>query len=77
MSTETTIEQRLAAIEQRLTAIETTMRQVQSFIPPRTPDPNWLDRVVGSMKDESAFLEAMEYGRAYRQSDRPPEDEEP
>jgi hypothetical protein len=32
---------------------------------------NWLDRLIGSISDNSAFLEALEYGRTFRQSDKP------
>ncbi|HBE47848.1 MAG TPA: transferase hexapeptide repeat containing protein, partial [Cyanobacteria bacterium UBA11369] len=32
---------------------------------------NWLDKLIGSISDESAFLEALEYGRAFRQADKP------
>ncbi len=35
---------------------------------------NWLDRLIGSISDDSAFLEALEYGRAFRQSDKPIDD---
>ncbi|MEL7356443.1 MAG: hypothetical protein AAFN40_07755 [Cyanobacteria bacterium J06560_6] len=30
---------------------------------------NWLDNLIGSISDESAFLEALESGRIFRQSD--------
>jgi hypothetical protein len=36
----------------------------------RKPAPDWLDRVIGSMKDEPAFDEVVAYGRAIRQADR-------
>jgi hypothetical protein len=41
------------------------------------PAPDWLDRVIGSMKDEPAFEEALAYGRAIRHADRPAEDQSP
>jgi hypothetical protein len=31
---------------------------------------NWMDKLVGSISDETAFLEALEYGRYVRQADR-------
>jgi len=37
--------------------------------------PDWLDRVIGSMKDEPAFDKVLDYGRAIRQADRPAEDQ--
>ncbi|HWG43964.1 MAG TPA: hypothetical protein VN688_14395 [Gemmataceae bacterium] len=67
MSTEPTIEQRLAALE-------AAVKEIQNRLGPPPPAPNWLDKVIGSMKDEPAFLEMLEYGRAYRQADYPPED---
>jgi hypothetical protein len=36
-----------------------------------------LERVIGSFKDEPAFEEVLEYGRALRQADRPAEDDGP
>lgn len=27
---------------------------------------NWLERVIGSISDESTFLEALEYGKSLR-----------
>jgi hypothetical protein len=33
-----------------------------------------LAQVTGSFKDEPAFAEVLEYGRAFRQADRPPEE---
>ena len=40
----------------------------------REPASDWLDRVIGSMKDESAFDEVLAYGRAFRQAVRPAKD---
>ena len=65
-------------IEQRLAALETAVREIRQYLllRPRTPDTNWLEKVIGSMKDEPAFLEVVEYGRAFRQADRPSDDED-
>jgi hypothetical protein len=63
-----------ALLEQRLAAVEVAVRELQRLIVSRAPAPNWLERVTGSMKDEPAFAEVLEYGRAIRQADRPPED---
>jgi hypothetical protein len=60
--------------EQRLAAVEEAVRELQRLIGARTPAPNWLERVTGSLKDEPAFAEVLEHGRAIRQADRPPED---
>lgn len=70
MAAESTLEERLAAVEQ-------AVRNLQQQMTVRAPSPNWLERLTGSMKDEPAFAEVLEYGRAIRQADRPAEDDEP
>lgn len=42
----------------------------------RAPASDWLDKVIGSLKNEPAFDEILALGRAIRQSDRPSEDQE-
>jgi hypothetical protein len=66
-----------ATLEVRLAAVEQAVRDLQRLVATRTPSPNWLERLTGSMKDEPAFEEVLEYGRAIRQADRPPEDAAP
>ena len=66
-----------ATLEQRMTAMEEAVRELREAMNSRTPAPNWLDRVIGSMKDEAAFDEVLAHGRAIRQTDRPAEDEAP
>jgi hypothetical protein len=66
-----------ATLEQRMTALETAVRELQEAIYARKPTTDWLDRVIGSMKDEPAFDEVLAFGRAIRQSDRPTEDQAP
>ena len=59
MLDETTIEQRLATIEHTVAELK---RRIDS-----TPTANnWLDKVIGSISDEPAFLEALEYGKSLR-----------
>ncbi len=70
MSTGPTIEQRLAALER---AVADLQQQVAAQPPPE----NWLERIIGSFKDEPAFDEVLEYGRAFRAADLPPEDMTP
>ncbi|MBI3823288.1 MAG: transferase hexapeptide repeat containing protein [Planctomycetes bacterium] len=60
-----------ATIEQRMTALEEAVRELQDAINPRRPAPDWLDRVIGSMKNEPAFDEVLAHGRASREADRP------
>jgi hypothetical protein len=66
-----------SSIEQRLAAVEAAVRELQRLLSARTPEPNWLEKVTGSITDAAAFEEVLEYGRAFRQADRPPEDAEP
>ena len=59
-----------ATLEQRMTALEEAMKV-------RHPAPDWLDRVIGSMKDVPAFDEVLALGRAIRQADVPADDPAP
>lgn len=61
-------------LEERLTAVEQAVRELQEAMRGRQVSPDWLDRVIGSMKDEPAFDEVLAHGRAIRQADRPVED---
>jgi hypothetical protein len=61
-------------IEQRLTAVEDAVRELQRRLTILTPAVNWLDRITGSFKDEPEFEKVLEYGRAIREADRPPDD---
>lgn len=62
------------AMEQRLAAVEVAVQELRQRLESRIPAPNWLDRVIGSFKDDPAFEEVLEFGRACRQADRPLED---
>lgn len=64
MLDEATIERRLAILEQEVTDLK---RKSQS----NSISANWLDKLIDSISDESAFLLALEYGRAFRQGDKP------
>jgi hypothetical protein len=66
-----------ATLEQRVKTLEETVRELQDAINARNPAPDWLDRVIGSMKDEPAFDEVLAHGRAIREADRPVEEETP
>jgi hypothetical protein len=67
MSDEATLEQRLAVVEQ-------TVADLQRRLAGGPPPSDWLEKVVGSITDEAAFLEALEFGRAFRSADRPPDE---
>jgi hypothetical protein len=61
-------------IEQRLSALERAVADLQCRLQGAHADDNWLDKITGSISDETAFLEALELGRAFRQADWPPDD---
>ena len=60
-----------ATLEQRVKTLEKTVRDLQDAINARNPAPDWLDRGIGSMKDEPAFDEVLAHGRAICEADRP------
>ncbi len=64
-------------LEQRMTVLEQTVRELQDAMNTRKPTADWLERVIGSMKDEPAFDEVLAHGRAIRTADRPAEDQMP
>lgn len=63
-----------ATWEPRLIVLENKVGQLQEALNARQPAPDWLDRLIGSMKDEPAFDEVLALGRAIRQADRPAEE---
>ena len=64
MSDEITLERRLMTLEQ-------TVSELQRKIDSKPVTENWLQKLTGSISDEEVFVKALEYGRAFRQSDRP------
>ncbi len=68
MTKEEEFERRLAAVEQAIAEIQRRLAKM--------PDPdNWLERVIGSVTDVEGFEEVLKYGREYRYSDRPPDED--
>jgi hypothetical protein len=63
-----------ATLEQRLEALERAVADLQRRLIGTPPPATWLEKVAGSISDESAFLEALEFGRAFREADRPPDE---
>ncbi len=61
MTTNTSLEERLAAVE---AAIAQLQKQIEV-----SPQTNWLQQITGSFKDEPAFDEVLAYGQAIRQGD--------
>ena len=69
MSSDTTLEIRMAAVEDAVAELR------QQFAT-RPGTRVWLNEVAGSISDEVAFEEALEYGRAFRQADRPADEDD-
>jgi hypothetical protein len=61
-------------VEERLAALERAVADLQGRLDSATPPANWLEKVIGSVTDHEAFAEALEYGRAFRAADRPPDE---
>lgn len=60
-----------ATLEKRLINLEQVVFDLQHKFESKPSSDNWLDTLIGSISDDAAFLEALEYGRAFRQSDKP------
>ncbi|MBI3406919.1 MAG: transferase hexapeptide repeat containing protein [Planctomycetes bacterium] len=70
MSNDTTVEARLAKVEH---AVSDLQRMLNGAVQKE----NWIEAVTGSITDEEAFVEALQYGREFRQADRPEPPNEP
>jgi hypothetical protein len=55
-------------VERRLLTLEQAVSELQSKFEEKSSE-NWLEKMIGSISDEEAFLEALEYGRSFRKSD--------
>jgi hypothetical protein len=64
------VEYRLAVLEEEVTDLRQEIVDLKQKNIDR-PATNWMDKLVGSITDEAAFLEALDYGRSVRQADRP------
>jgi hypothetical protein len=63
MLDETTLERRLVILEQEVSDLKQKLDS--------SPTPaNWLQKLTGSISDEAAFLEVLDYGRTFRQADK-------
>ena len=63
-----------ATLEKRLINLEQVVFDLQHKFESKPNSDNWLDTLIGSISDDAAFLESLEYGRAFRQSDKPIDD---
>ena len=68
------VEYRLAVLEEKVTDLKQEIVDLKQKNIDRPTVTNWMDKLVGSISDEAAFLEALDYGRSVRQSDRPLDD---
>jgi hypothetical protein len=67
MLSHVSLETRLSQVEQELAQIKQQLGQSSAE---KVKFKNaWLEKVVGSITNDEAFLEALEYGRAFRQSE--------
>ncbi len=48
-----------AALEERIAALEDSVRELQVAMRGRQSSADWLDKVIGSLKDEPAFEEGL------------------
>jgi hypothetical protein len=61
-------------IEERVTHLEAELERISRLVPiaptppQTTTEPNWVDRLAGSITNEALFLEALEYGKQHRQN---------
>lgn len=60
-----------ATLEQRLMNLEQVVFDLQHRFDNKPSSDNWLEQLIGSISDDAAFMEALEYGRAFRGSDQP------
>ncbi len=64
-------------LEERVRVLEAIVRDLQRQLAVKSVAPDWLERVTGTMKDNPNFETMLEYGRQFRQADRPAEDAAP
>ena len=60
-------------IERRLMTLETVVSDLQRRFDTNAISNHWLERLIDLISNESTFLEALEYGQAFRQSVKPTE----
>ncbi len=72
------VEYRLAVLEEEVTDLKQEIVDLKQEIVElkqknidRLTANNWMDKLIGSISDEAAFLEALDYGRSVRQADKP------
>jgi hypothetical protein len=64
----------LEILEQRLASLEKAVADLQKRVSAAPIQADWLEKVIGSISDQPAFLEALEHARALRQEDCLPDE---
>ena len=64
------VEYRLAVLEEKVTDLKQEIVELKQKNIDQPTTTNWMDKLVGSISDEAAFLEALEYGRSVRKADQ-------
>jgi len=67
MSEHSSLEERLANVEAEIAQLK---KQIDS-----SGSKNWLEAITGSLKDDPTFEAVLAYGREFRYSDRPTDEE--
>ncbi len=62
-------------LEERVAILETEIARLKNEPSDVTAKP-WWEEIRGMFKDDPAYVEAMQYGREYRESLRPANDED-
>ncbi len=57
-------------LEQRLIMIEKAISHLQNQMNEPTQPQNWVEKMTGSISDKEAFLEALEYGKIWRETEQ-------
>lgn len=55
-------------VEERLTALESALTILQNQIGEAKVDPDWIEKLIGSMDGKSGFRELVQYGKQFRES---------
>ena len=62
----------MASMEQRMTALEEEVARLKAqFAGKSASEKPWWEKIWGTFADDPAYLEAMRFGREYRESTRP------
>jgi hypothetical protein len=60
------------SLEQRLEMVEAAIVELKQQ--KTNPEPNWVEQITGSFKDDPIFDEVLAYGREFRNADCPKDD---